>query len=78
MTSLYANILVIFGLVLPLTTVRSQGDQRHAEILSQLDSWQVVQLEPWQADAIRQVWNDHGVQSCYDRRNEFQLSDSAK
>jgi len=31
-TSLYANILVIFGLVLPLTTVRSQEDQRHAEI----------------------------------------------
>ncbi|KAM9734962.1 guanine nucleotide-binding protein G(q) subunit alpha-like isoform 2-T2 [Menidia menidia] len=35
-------------------------------------------IEPWAVDAIKRVWNDHGVQTCYDRRREFQLSDSAK
>jgi GTPase SAR1 family protein len=28
--------------------------------------------------AIKQLWSDSGVQECYNRRNEFQLSDSAK
>lgn len=50
----------------------------HAEKLSQLVADQVFTLETWQADAIKRVWNDHGVQTCYDRRREFQLSDSAK
>jgi len=32
LTSLYANILVIFGLVLPLTTIKSGTDQTHFEV----------------------------------------------
>uniref|UniRef100_A0A667YZ51 Guanine nucleotide binding protein (G protein), alpha 14 n=1 Tax=Myripristis murdjan TaxID=586833 RepID=A0A667YZ51_9TELE len=35
-------------------------------------------LEAWQVEAIKGVWSDQGVQRCYDRRREFQLSDSAK
>ncbi|KAF1377682.1 hypothetical protein PFLUV_G00203280 [Perca fluviatilis] len=50
----------------------------HAQKLSQVVADQVSTLEAWQADAIMRVWNDHGVQRCYDRRREFQLSDSAK
>ncbi|KAM6975995.1 guanine nucleotide-binding protein subunit alpha-11-like [Tautogolabrus adspersus] len=50
----------------------------HAKKLSQVQAEQVYTLEAWQADAIKRVWNDHGVQRCYDRRREFQLSDSAK
>ncbi|XP_041825085.1 guanine nucleotide-binding protein G(q) subunit alpha-like [Melanotaenia boesemani] len=50
----------------------------HAEKLSQVDSTQVSTLESWQVDAIKRVWNDHGIQKCYDRRREYQLSDSAK
>ncbi|KAM7392666.1 hypothetical protein PAMA_007675 [Pampus argenteus] len=50
----------------------------HAEKLSQMDADQVSMLQSWQVDAIKRVWNDHGIQRCYDRRREFQLSDSAK
>ncbi|KAM9841171.1 guanine nucleotide-binding protein subunit alpha-14-like [Aulostomus maculatus] len=50
----------------------------HAEELSQVEAAQVSTLEAWQVNAIRRVWNDHGVQRCYERRREFQLSDSAK
>ncbi|XP_069370173.1 guanine nucleotide-binding protein G(q) subunit alpha-like isoform X2 [Paralichthys olivaceus] len=50
----------------------------HADRLSKVEATQVFTLEPWQVDAIKKVWNDQGVQKCYDRRREFQLSDSAK
>ncbi|KAF7217338.1 guanine nucleotide-binding protein subunit alpha-14 [Nothobranchius furzeri] len=49
-----------------------------AQKLSEVELNSVSNIEPWQVNAIKQVWNDHGVQKCYDRRREFQLSDSAK
>ncbi|XP_018518041.1 guanine nucleotide-binding protein subunit alpha-14 isoform X1 [Lates calcarifer] len=49
-----------------------------AEKLSKVEADQVSTLEAWQVEAIKRVWNDHGIQRCYDRRREFQLSDSAK
>ena len=38
----------------------------------------VTQLEPEQQHAIRKFWADSGIQSCFERRREFQISDSAK
>ncbi|XP_061115789.1 guanine nucleotide-binding protein subunit alpha-14-like isoform X2 [Conger conger] len=38
----------------------------------------VESMDPKQADAIRALWADPGIQECYDRRREYQLSDSAK
>jgi guanine nucleotide-binding protein G(i) subunit alpha len=29
------------------------------------------------AQAIKTLWQDHGVHACYQRKNEFQLNDSA-
>ena len=29
-------------------------------------------------DAVKSLWQDAGIQECYDRRREFQLSDSCK
>lgn len=52
--------------------------QRCAEKLIRVEAQQVSSLEAWEVDAIRRVWGDRGVQRCYDRRREFQLSDSAK
>lgn len=52
--------------------------QSRAERLDQIMADQLRTLESWQAEAIKLVWRDHGIQSCYDRRREFQLSDSAK
>ncbi|XP_071751005.1 guanine nucleotide-binding protein subunit alpha-14-like [Centroberyx gerrardi] len=50
----------------------------HSDKLNRVEADQASILESWQVEAIRRVWNDHGVQRCYDRRREFQLSDSAK
>ncbi|XP_032425264.1 guanine nucleotide-binding protein subunit alpha-11-like [Xiphophorus hellerii] len=50
----------------------------YADKLSPVESTEVYRLDSWQVDAIKRVWSDLGVQECYDRRREFQLSDSAK
>lgn len=38
----------------------------------------VTSLDKNYVEAIRSLWNDEGVLAAYDRRREFQLSDSAK
>ncbi|KAJ8005976.1 hypothetical protein DPEC_G00123480 [Dallia pectoralis] len=38
----------------------------------------VTDLETSHADAIKSLWNDSGIQECYQRRREYQLSDSTK
>ncbi|XP_012735232.2 guanine nucleotide-binding protein subunit alpha-11 [Fundulus heteroclitus] len=50
----------------------------YAEKLKEVDVIYVTSLQSWEVDAIKRVWNDHGVQQCYNRRREFHLSDSAK
>ncbi|KAK7896491.1 hypothetical protein WMY93_021816 [Mugilogobius chulae] len=50
----------------------------YSQRLSQVETFTVSTLEPWQIKAIIKVWNDHGVQMCYDRRREYQISDNAK
>ncbi|TNM92297.1 guanine nucleotide-binding protein subunit alpha-11-like [Takifugu flavidus] len=79
----FQNIVTaIQALVYAIKTLRiDYSDEQnisHAEKLIRVDAQRVSTLEAWQVDAIRQVWSDRGVQSCYDRRREFQLSDSAK
>ncbi|XP_019745695.1 guanine nucleotide-binding protein subunit alpha-11-like isoform X1 [Hippocampus comes] len=49
-----------------------------AERLSQVESERVERLEGWQVKAVKMLWSDRGLQRCYERRREFQLSDSAK
>lgn len=37
--------------------------------------------EPFSEDllaAMKRLWEDHGVQECFSRSNEYQLNDSAK
>ncbi|KAM9516878.1 guanine nucleotide-binding protein subunit alpha-14-like [Salvelinus alpinus] len=50
----------------------------HADRLSMVKADLVTILEPWQVDAIRRLWSDQGIQKCYERKREYQLSDSTK
>lgn len=38
----------------------------------------VTSFEKPYVDAIKSLWQDAGIQECYDRRREYQLTDSAK
>ncbi|XP_008562198.1 PREDICTED: guanine nucleotide-binding protein subunit alpha-14-like [Galeopterus variegatus] len=50
----------------------------NAQIIREVEVDKVSALSRHQVEAIKQLWQDPGIQACYDRRREYQLSDSAK
>ncbi|XP_074426917.1 guanine nucleotide-binding protein subunit alpha-14 isoform X1 [Larus michahellis] len=56
----------------------SKENEETAQMIKEVEVDKVTVLERKQAEAIKQLWEDPGIQECYDRRREFQLSDSAK
>lgn len=52
--------------------------QDHAEIVRLVDYEMVTVFEAPYVVAIKSLWADSGIQECYDRRREYQLTDSAK
>lgn len=49
-----------------------------AELIRAVDYETVTTFENPYVDAIKDLWNEAGIQECYDRRREYQLTDSAK
>ncbi|CAB3366324.1 Hypothetical predicted protein [Cloeon dipterum] len=57
------------------------GDSRNidkAELVRSVDFETVTTFEAQFVEAIKDLWADSGIQECYDRRREYQLTDSAK
>ena len=52
--------------------------QENGNMIKQVDYETVTTFEKQYVDAIRTLWEDPGIQECYDRRREYQLTDSAK
>lgn len=50
----------------------------HAELIRSVDFETVTTFEPPYVQAIKDLWAEAGIQECYDRRREYQLTDSAK
>lgn len=46
--------------------------------LMEMRSEDVLELTTQQFQSISRIWRDKGVQKCYQRRREYQLSDSTK
>ena len=49
-----------------------------AELVRSIDYETVTTFETPYVEAIKDLWTDPGIQECYDRRREYQLTDSAK
>uniref|UniRef100_A0A1B6EDC0 Guanine nucleotide-binding protein subunit alpha n=1 Tax=Clastoptera arizonana TaxID=38151 RepID=A0A1B6EDC0_9HEMI len=49
-----------------------------AELIRGVDFETVTTFESPYVEAIKDLWVDSGIQECYDRRREYQLTDSAK
>jgi len=49
-----------------------------AETVRSVDYETVTTFESPYVEAIKDLWNDSGITECYDRRREYQLTDSAK
>ena len=47
-------------------------------MIRQIDYETVTTFDRPCVDAIISLWRDAGIQECYDRRREYQLTDSAK
>ncbi|XP_076064345.1 G protein alpha q subunit isoform X5 [Oratosquilla oratoria] len=59
----------------------SYGDsacQEYAELVKAIDYESVTAFEEPYITAIKSLWADTGILNCYDRRREYQLTDSAK
>ncbi len=52
--------------------------QANARIVSSVDVEKVTTLTNPYVDAIKSLWSDPGIQECYNRKREYQLSDSTK
>ena len=48
------------------------------ELVESVDFKTVTMFEPPCVEAMKHLWQDKGIAECYDRRREYQLSDSAK
>lgn len=51
--------------------------QANASIVNAVDVEKAT-LTDLYVDAIKSLWSDPGIQECYSRKREYQLSDSAK
>ncbi|XP_018328194.1 guanine nucleotide-binding protein G(q) subunit alpha isoform X3 [Agrilus planipennis] len=56
----------------------SPDSGQKAELIRSVDYETVTTFENPYVDAIKDLWSDAGIQECYDRRREYQLTDSAK
>lgn len=54
------------------------SSQANALLIRDVDVEKVTTFEHRYVHAIKTLWDDPGIQECYDRRREYQLSDSAK
>uniref|UniRef100_A0A8C0FSK9 Guanine nucleotide-binding protein subunit alpha n=1 Tax=Bubo bubo TaxID=30461 RepID=A0A8C0FSK9_BUBBB len=55
-----------------------ENEVSHTQKIREVEMDEVTVLERKQGEVIKKLWEDPGIQECYDRRREYQLSDSAK
>ncbi|XP_015359299.2 guanine nucleotide-binding protein subunit alpha-15, partial [Marmota marmota marmota] len=72
--SMQALIEAMGRLQIPFSRPESQ---HHASLVMSQDPYKVTTFEQRCAVAVQYLWQDAGVQACYERRREFHLLDSA-
>ncbi|NP_001080841.1 guanine nucleotide binding protein (G protein), alpha 11 (Gq class) S homeolog isoform X1 [Xenopus laevis] len=55
-----------------------EQNKANAQIVREVDVEKVCTFEQPYVNAVKNLWSDPGIQECYDRRREYQLSDSTK
>ncbi|XP_057211136.1 guanine nucleotide-binding protein G(q) subunit alpha-like isoform X2 [Triplophysa rosa] len=74
-TSMQAMIRAMDNLQIPY---KYEQNKANANIVREVDVEKVYMFVSPYIDAIQSLWNDPGVHECFDRRREYQLSDSTK
>ncbi|XP_067824485.1 guanine nucleotide-binding protein subunit alpha-11-like [Heptranchias perlo] len=55
---------------------QQQENKQNSQVIKELEAYKVTTFEIQHANAIKSLWNDPGVKTCYERRREYQLLDS--
>ncbi|KAM9734960.1 guanine nucleotide-binding protein G(q) subunit alpha-like [Menidia menidia] len=74
-TAMQAMVQAMGSLQIPY---QHHHNQANASLVSGVDVERVTTLAAPLVEALRSLWADAGIQSCYARKREYQLSDSAK
>ncbi|KAM3849394.1 guanine nucleotide-binding protein G(q) subunit alpha-like [Diretmus argenteus] len=74
-TAMQAMIHAMSTLQIPY---KYEHNKAHASTVNEVDMEKVTTFTNPYVDAIKSLWNDPGIQECYNRKREYQLSDSAK
>ncbi|XP_042365526.1 guanine nucleotide-binding protein G(q) subunit alpha-like [Plectropomus leopardus] len=79
----YQNIFTAMqAMIQAMTTLhipyKYEHNETNASIIRAVDVEKVTTLMNPYVDAIKSLWSDPGIQECYNRKREYQLSDSAK
>ncbi|KAH8369997.1 hypothetical protein KR093_001792 [Drosophila rubida] len=72
-----SSLATIHKYIIHSISIRSQL-QDLADLVMSIDYETVTTFEDPYLNAIKTLWSDAGIQECYDRRREYQLTDSAK
>nr|QBG38985.1 guanine nucleotide-binding protein G(q) subunit alpha [Tegillarca granosa] len=79
----YQNIfMAMHAMIRAMETLKlsytNPANEEHANQIRQVDYETVMTFDEQHVEAIQSLWADSGIQECYDRRREYQLTDSAK
>ncbi|XP_043577246.1 guanine nucleotide-binding protein G(q) subunit alpha [Chiloscyllium plagiosum] len=79
----YQNIFTAMqSMIRAMETLKIQykyeQNKANAQLIREVDVEKVASFNSPYPSAIKTLWNDPGIQECYDRRREYQLSDSTK
>ncbi|KAH8857060.1 Guanine nucleotide-binding protein G(q) subunit alpha [Schistosoma japonicum] len=79
----YQNIyMAMFTMVRAVESLKipyeNPANKAYGEAIREIDYETVTNMEPSHVVAIKSLWDDPGIKECYDRRREYQLTDSAK
>ncbi|XP_026530813.1 guanine nucleotide-binding protein subunit alpha-11-like isoform X2 [Notechis scutatus] len=74
-SAMQAMVSAMDALQIPYSSEQSKDDSR---MIEDVQADKIESLERKYAEAIKRLWEDPGIQECYRRRREYQLSDSAK
>lgn len=82
-TLIYENIFTAMqAMIQAMSTLQISYKYKHnkanADLISGVEAENVKTLTNQYVDALKSLWSDPGIQECYTRRREYQLSDSAK
>ncbi|XP_029469510.1 guanine nucleotide-binding protein subunit alpha-11-like [Rhinatrema bivittatum] len=76
--NIFMSMQAMIGAMETLRVQYTWEENRYkGKLVNEVDVYQVVMLEKLQANAIQSLWNDPGIQLCYERRREYHLLDSA-